>query len=170
MAKTLQTSTVLKAAMAEQTEGDKDLNKMAAMKAKLEATKRDVFKPLQTGTMSAYKAQKAAASLSTIGKELQFDETLLSELLRALSTKPKERGPIEQMVLQAFETQLITELAELDRGLTELTPGRDSRAAVVQRAQDSHDDARKSSAGRDSPLSCLRAHGEAKLLPRPASS
>lgn len=78
-----------------------------------------------------------------MGKAYGFDESLLIGFPSALSKNRENRSSFDGMVLQAFETQVLTKLAELDKNIAEEMPGREARAAVVDSARASHEAVRE---------------------------
>ena len=75
----------------------------------------------------------------TLGRTLNFDETLPVGLLDVLAMQPADRISFDTMVLKAVETQLWTRIAELDTTLAEGAPDEEGRAAAVNSAQTTHD-------------------------------
>ena len=75
----------------------------------------------------------------TLGRTLNFDETLPVGLPDVLAMQPADRISFHTMVLKAVWTQLWTRIAELDTTLAEGAPDEEGRAAAVNSAQTIHD-------------------------------
>ena len=80
------------------------------------------------------------------GKAYAFDESLLVGLPGALTKKPDDRSSFDSMVLQAFESQIMTKIAEAEQSMMVEMPGREARAAVVQSSRSAHEAVKERSA------------------------
>jgi len=122
-----------------QESGDTRFKELSDAKTKLEALERDVYNPTKLGLFAKAKANKNAKELMLVGKANDFDESLLIGLPGALSKKPDDRSTFDNMVLQAFESQVMTKVAEAEKSIAEEMPGREARAAVVSSARQAHE-------------------------------
>lgn len=115
--------------------GDSRYKELNEEKLKLEGLERDVYEPTKMGAFPKAKANKNAKELMLMGKNYGFDESLLIGLPGALSKKPTDRSTFDTMVLSAFESQIMTKIAEAETSMSEEMPGREARAAVVSSAR-----------------------------------
>jgi hypothetical protein len=126
-------------ALESQESGDVKFKELSEEKRKMEVLERDVYAPTKEGLLTKQKSNKNAKELMAIGKSYGFDESLLVGLPGALTKKPDDRSGFDTMVLTAFEAQVMTRIAELDKSIAEEMPGREERAAVVQSARAAHE-------------------------------
>lgn len=129
----------LSTAVEEQESGDTRYKELSEEKLKLEALERDVYEPTKNGAFPKAKANKNAKDLMLMGKKYSFDESLLVGLPGALTKKPDDRSTFDTMVLNAFESQIMTKIAEAEQSMMVEMPGREARATVVQSARSAHE-------------------------------
>jgi len=124
-------------------QGNALLDEAATKKARLEGAE-EIFMSLREAAILGPKVMKnKSEKLVTISKEFNFDDTLLIGLPGALIQKPEKRTHCDQTFIQAFQEDLQTHLAELDKSLREGVPLRDARAEKVQTQREKHDEARQ---------------------------
>jgi len=123
--------------------GNAALDDAVSKKAKLETAERDTFVPLRDGVVTGAKAKRQSATLVALGKQFDFDDTLLMGLPGALSQKPSARTDCDDMFLKAFHAELETRIAEIDTEITKGEPEREARAGKVQAAREVHNTARE---------------------------
>eukprot|EP00928_Gymnodinium_smaydae_P063617 TRINITY_DN47138_c0_g1_i1.p1 TRINITY_DN47138_c0_g1~~TRINITY_DN47138_c0_g1_i1.p1 ORF type:complete len:675 (-),score=167.10 TRINITY_DN47138_c0_g1_i1:144-2099(-) len=133
----------LETARGDEALGNSSLDEALAKKTKLVAAQRDSFEPLRDGTLTGAKLKKQTTNLVNIGKQYEFDETLLMGLPHALAAKPDKRTECDNMFLRAFEAEIQSQISTIEIVLAEGEPAREARAAAVQEKREVHDEALK---------------------------
>lgn len=121
---------------------NQEIDEAAAKKEAIEVAERTAYQPCKEGGLTAVKVKKHTKTLMALGQKYGFDESLLIGLPMALSKAPGERATFDTMVLNAFEAQMHTKMAEYDKEVAEGAPGKDARAASVEVVQKAHDAAK----------------------------
>jgi len=133
---------VVDAELAE-SEGNVELDKAVANKKELEEAQTEKVLPLKMGIPRPTQAAKFAQQLVAIGHKYECEESMLLGLPHVLPKKPQARTSFDDLILQAFETELSTKLADVELQIADEEPHRLKRAATVQLAKDGVSAARK---------------------------
>jgi len=131
-----QASASAEAAQAAEAEGNVDLDAASEVQKKLEEARQQLYKPLKEGSASGASVKKKITALVAVGNKFNFESTMMVGLPEALTKKPEARKKFDDVILQAFEAQLVTRISELDLKLTQGEPGREQRAKAVRAACD----------------------------------
>jgi len=121
---------------------NQEIDEAAAKKEAIEVAEKTAYQPCKEGGLTTVKVKKHTKTLMALGQKYGFDESLLIGLPMALNKAPGERATFDTMVLNAFEAQMHTKMAEYDKVAAEGAPGKDARAASVEVVQKAHDAAK----------------------------
>merc|ERR1712107_872862 len=72
------------------------------------------FTPLKEGSVEIQDGKRLLKTVLSIGKDLEFEPSLLAIMPAALNQTSEKRSPYEVIVLQQFETGLLERLAKVD--------------------------------------------------------
>jgi len=131
-----QANASVEVAKAEEAEGNVDLDAASEAQHKLEEARQHLYKPLKEGSASGASVKKKITALVGVGNEFNFESTMMVGLPEALSKKAETRNKFDDIILQAFEAQLVTRIKEHELTLTQGELGREQRAKAVQAARD----------------------------------
>lgn len=131
------------AAQTAEVEGNVDLDAAREAQKKLEEARQHLFKPLKEGSASAQGLKKKITTLVAVANEFNFESTMMVGLPEALRKKPEARTKFDDVILQAFEAQLVTRESELDLKLTQGEPGREQRGKDARAACDAVSEAQQ---------------------------
>jgi len=121
-------------AQAQQKIGDAELSKAESRKVAAEDAMSKAFEPLKDGS-----AQDIAGSIDiviNVGKDLAFEEQLLSTATHVLGKPASERAAFDGVVMQQMEEQLKNAIGKLSAQLASGEAAKAERASTVQAAQD----------------------------------
>eukprot|EP00421_Protoceratium_reticulatum_P022018 CAMPEP_0168377920 /NCGR_PEP_ID=MMETSP0228-20121227/11071_1 /TAXON_ID=133427 /ORGANISM="Protoceratium reticulatum, Strain CCCM 535 (=CCMP 1889)" /LENGTH=728 /DNA_ID=CAMNT_0008390925 /DNA_START=29 /DNA_END=2212 /DNA_ORIENTATION=+ len=146
-----------------QAAGDFCLDGAMQQKAALEEALRDVYEPVRNGFLGKVRAKKNVAALVALGKQLDFDETVLVGVREVLMMRPLDRGAFDFVVLSAFESELADRVAWLDKALAEGVLARDECMAAARAAHKAARTAHSRSTASLEAACAAAAEGEAAL-------
>lgn len=112
---------------------DADLEAIAAKKVHLESSLAETFVPLKEGNKEAVKG--SVAELVKVGKEFEFDQSLMSSLPSAFSKDPESRGSFDSMVITQVESEIANKIAALAETLKVGEPAKAAAAEKVATTQ-----------------------------------
>merc|ERR1740129_1579135 len=127
-------------ALSLQERGDKVINDASSQQQKLKDAEKNILLPLKEGQLTGAKARKQANALAAMGRQYGFDDSLTSVLADALTRKTDSKTSFDDFCVRAFETQLTTKVAELEKLIAEETPAQEKRASAVATAKSAQDD------------------------------
>merc|ERR1712217_350625 len=112
-----------------------------------------MFYPLKEGSL---KATQKIKELSSLGKDFQFDASMLSYLPAALSKGPSDRGSFDEMVLKNFEDEMKKQIRVREETLSQSEKAKAELTAKVEAAQAELESAKNNA------QPCKEAHDAAK--------
>jgi len=126
----------LSAAKETQTTGDAELVESEGKKTRLETFLAGPFEGMKAGSLDDEKTKEGCAEVLKIGKEYNFDDSLLTSLPSAIQKAPDARGGFDTLCLTQVQELFQKAIAELAATLAAGEPAKAERASAVTAAEE----------------------------------
>merc|ERR1719291_30502 len=126
----------LAAAKETQTAGDTELVEAEGKKTKLETFLAGAFEEMKAGSLDDEKTKEGCAEVLKIGKEYNFDDSLLTSLPSAIQKAPDARGGFDTLCLTQVQELLQKAISDLAATLAAGEPAKAERAGAVTAAEE----------------------------------
>merc|ERR1719476_836873 len=114
-------------------------------KARLEAAQNDTYLPLrECAVADTAEGRRQLKVLTSVGKEYNFDDSLMRAIPMALNKEPAQRGEFDQTLMKQFADELARRIAEQEAVITSGDSANAEREAAVASAQAKLDESKDS--------------------------
>jgi len=147
----------------EQASGNAGIVVTERKKQRLESCLETIYGPLKSGEMPAAEVRDGAKTIQNLGKDLDFDMSLLQTVPTALAKAPSDRGSFDNVVISQIDAEFQKCLAKFTDELANGEPAKKERAAKVEAASNEHAQALASEEAANTAKEAARtAHKEAE--------
>jgi len=119
-------------ARSKESKGAAVAKKQEAKKASLEQAMKGYLAPLKERAVASKEDKAALKKLVAIGKEFEFDASMLETLPKAVKKEPVERGTFDTLTLSKLEEEILAAVAKLDKALADGKPEQAELEAAVK--------------------------------------